>query len=319
MSILANAVESIQIGVEDFRSQDLRRQLSAVRNVVAGLLLLYKEKLHLLSPAHDSELLIKRDVYPQRDADGDIQFVGEGRKTVDVQQIKERFKRLGVSVDWKLFDAINEIRNDVEHYYTSQSRASVREALSKSLVLIRDFISKELQEAPLEVLGAECWNALLEVADVYNREEAECRASFDAIDWRYQTLEACIREIRCGQCGSSLIRTAHTGMYAPEMDFQCTSCGHEFMAENAMEACVEEHFAGDAYIAMKDGGEPPYGTCPNCRRKTFILGEDICLACESSRDYEECSLCGASLSLDEQDLDGFCGYCNYRMEKVRDE
>jgi hypothetical protein len=43
MSILNNAIESIQIGVEDFRSEDKRRQLSAVRNVVAGILLLYKD------------------------------------------------------------------------------------------------------------------------------------------------------------------------------------------------------------------------------------------------------------------------------------
>jgi len=299
--------------------EDSRRQLSAVRNVVAGLLLLYKEKLHLLSPPHEPELLIKRDVHPTLGAAGEIQFVGTGRKTVDVQQIKERFKRLGVSVDWKLFDAINEIRNDIEHYYTSQSRASVREALSKSFVLIRDFITSELQESPLELLGAECWNSLLDVADVYNREAAECRATFDAVDWRYQALDACIREIRCAECGSSLIRTTHVGQYSPEMDFQCTSCGSEFTAEDAVEACVVEHFAGDAYIAMTDGGEPPYGRCPNCQKETFVLEEFVCLACGSSLDYDECSLCGASLSLDEQDLDGLCGYCNYRMEKIRDE
>lgn len=91
------------------------------------------------------------------------------------------------------------------------------------------------------------------------------------------------------------------------------------MAEDAMEACVAEYIVGDAYIAMTDGREPPYGTCPNCQKKIFILEEDVCLACESSRNYDECLRCGALLSLDEQDLNGLCGYCNYRMEKVRDE
>jgi DNA-directed RNA polymerase subunit RPC12/RpoP len=319
MSVLVNAIESIQIGVEDYRSADTRRQLSAVRNVVAGLLLLYKEKLRLLSPKHDLDLLIKRDVLPEIDIVGNVSFVGSGKKTVDVQQIKDRFKKLGVDVDWKLFDVINEIRNEVEHYYTSRSRDVVREALSKSFVLIRDFIVVELEKSPLELLGEECWNSLLEVADVYKKEEEECRATFEMVDWKYDTLNECIREIRCSECGSSLIRTNHTGLYTPSMDFQCTSCGNEFSAEDAIEACVTEHLEADAYIAVKDGGDPPYGTCPTCQRETYVLSEDICLACESSRNYVKCSLCGTSLSLDEQELDGFCGYCSHRMEKLRDE
>lgn len=45
-TILTNAIQSIQIGVEDYRSDDRRRLLSAIRNVQAGILLLCKEKLH---------------------------------------------------------------------------------------------------------------------------------------------------------------------------------------------------------------------------------------------------------------------------------
>lgn len=41
MSILKNAIDSIQVGVEDFQSDDDRRCVSAVRNIGAGILLLY--------------------------------------------------------------------------------------------------------------------------------------------------------------------------------------------------------------------------------------------------------------------------------------
>jgi hypothetical protein len=44
-TILENAVQSIQIGVEDYESDDPRRMLSAIRNVTAGILLLFKEKI----------------------------------------------------------------------------------------------------------------------------------------------------------------------------------------------------------------------------------------------------------------------------------
>ena len=319
MSILNNAIESIQIGVEDFRSKDKRRQLSAVRNVVAGMLLLYKEKLRQLSPTHDSELLIKRDILPELDSDGNVRFVGKGRKTVDSQQIEDRFKKLGIQVDWNLFKEIKDIRNDIEHYYTSQSEAAVREALSKSFVLIRDFITSKLEQSPLEILGSACWNSLLDVAEVYQREEAECRTTFYDVDWQNETLRKCICEIRCAKCGSSLIRTTHIGRYTPSMEFQCSSCGNEFSAEDAMESCVSEYLWAEAYIAMTDGGEPPYGTCPNCEKETFIVAEGICYACESTLDYSACSACGTQLPLDEQHFDGFCGYCNYSMEKIRDE
>ena len=81
MSILQNAIESIQIGVEDFQSTDDRRSVSAVRNIAAGMLLLFKQKLCELSPAYDKELLIKKDLEPESDAAGNIVFRGKGKKT----------------------------------------------------------------------------------------------------------------------------------------------------------------------------------------------------------------------------------------------
>lgn len=51
MSVLQNAATSIQLGIEDYQSEDPRRVISAVRNMYAGLLLMFKAKLELLSPA----------------------------------------------------------------------------------------------------------------------------------------------------------------------------------------------------------------------------------------------------------------------------
>jgi hypothetical protein len=56
VTLFANAIETIQIGVEDLLRNDERRVLSAVRNVHAGVLLLCKEKLRRLSP--DDEILL---------------------------------------------------------------------------------------------------------------------------------------------------------------------------------------------------------------------------------------------------------------------
>lgn len=56
-ALITNAIESIQVGVEDFEILDSRRMLSAVRNILVEILLLYKEKLRRLSPSNPLLLL----------------------------------------------------------------------------------------------------------------------------------------------------------------------------------------------------------------------------------------------------------------------
>lgn len=87
-TILANAVQSIQIGIEDYQSSDSRRVLSAVRNVTARMLLLFKEKLRELSPADSDEVLIKQKIQPELDANVAVIFKGYGKKTVDVCKLQ---------------------------------------------------------------------------------------------------------------------------------------------------------------------------------------------------------------------------------------
>lgn len=130
-TILANAIQSIQMGVEDFQSNDSRRSLSAVRNLSAGVLLLFKEKLRELSPIGSDEVLLKQAIFPCKGKDGAVVFRGRGRKTVDVAQIKERFQSLDIEVDWKSFEKMVSIRNDIEHYCTNESNARVKEVLAQ--------------------------------------------------------------------------------------------------------------------------------------------------------------------------------------------
>ena len=143
-SLLRNAIQSIQIGVEDYKSPDERRVLSATRNITAGLLLLFKEKLRQLSPPGSKEVLLKQQMKPGLKADGTLGFTGHGKKTVDVYQIQERLTSLQVSLDWKRFQKIVDVRNDIEHYCTQEPEVRVKELLADSFLIIRDFTSQHL-------------------------------------------------------------------------------------------------------------------------------------------------------------------------------
>jgi hypothetical protein len=60
MSLFDNAISSIKIGITDFEdfedSAEDGRLLSSVRNIYAGILLLYKEVLLRLSPSGSNEV-----------------------------------------------------------------------------------------------------------------------------------------------------------------------------------------------------------------------------------------------------------------------
>lgn len=153
MTILQNALDSIALGVEDYENSDPRRIISCTRNLFAGILLLFKHKLSLLSPPDSDEVLTKQQILPTLDSVTGLQWQGKGKKTVDVQQIRERFDSLGVMVDWKRVDQINKYRNDIEHYFSTLSQDAVRSLITDSFIVIRDFIRDQLNQDLLTLLG----------------------------------------------------------------------------------------------------------------------------------------------------------------------
>jgi transcription elongation factor Elf1 len=79
----------------------------------------------------------------------------------------------------------------------------------------------------------------LGVAEVFAKEQEECKKSMDAIDWKYKTLEECIGFATCPECGSPLVRTDEVGKYRPSLEVKCASCGASFEAANVIESCLE--------------------------------------------------------------------------------
>jgi len=308
-TILKNAIASIQIGVEDYLSGDERRGLSAVRNLTAGIFLLFKEKLRQLSPPDSDEVLIKKVIRPVRMQDGSLSFRGEGKKTLDVQDIKVRFKSLDVVADFARLDAVVGLRNDIEHYRTSYTVESMREVLAKSFIVIRDFIATELGEEPAELLGDDAWTTLLEENEVYESELAACRSAMSEIDWKSAVGEQVADCIRCPHCGSELVRPIEAQVeYLEQLMFHCASCGLDFDFDRVIEAAVEECYYAESYIAMTDGGDQPVGTCPECDRETFLFEDMRCIACAGELKYPRCEMCGSVLGPDDQENNGLCNY-----------
>lgn len=170
-----------------FKSTDSRLANSALRNIFAGIQLLFKEKLSRLSPEDSDEVLIKQTILPCFDENMVIYFKGKVTKTTDVQQIKERFKEFRIIVDWKVFDEINKLRNNIEHYYTEIPSHVVNKIISKSFKIILDFCRDYLEEEPIEIFGGASWAIFLETDKIYEAEKSANVNSFSQVNWSFET------------------------------------------------------------------------------------------------------------------------------------
>jgi len=316
-TILRNAIQSIQIGVDDFQSTDPRRILSVVRNISAGVLLLFKEKLRQLSPSDSDEVLIKKKIKPIA-SNNEVVFVGTGKKTVDVQQIKERFSSLNIEVEWSRLDKIIKVRNEIEHYCTTETEGRLKELIANSFALIQDFLASQLNLEPIEILGNETWNVLLETAEVYNIELNVCRMQMELVDWKTVALAGAIEELSCPSCHSELIKPVDTETEEPVWSHcSCSFCGNEFqLNDDIIDQLIGEHFKDEVYLSHKDGGDSPVAICHECGRQTFIYEEDQCAVCEANQTYKKCTFCSSGLDTWEQDFKGLCGSCYNVVHKA---
>jgi ribosomal protein L37E len=283
-----------------------------VRNIHAGILLLYKEALRRESPDDSDDVLLKARNLPSRDSTGKVVIIGVGKKTVDVQQIKERFEGLGIDTDWTRFDRINEVRNDVEHMYPRLDQKALSGLISDSFLIIRDFVSEELKDDPRELLGDTSWQAMLEVSTVYEKEKQECATLLENANWRSQALKEGVASLTCNACGSDLLKPVEDSFR--EINLQCSSCGNSESLDSYAERAIAVALDAEAYSAAKDGGESPVVRCPECGQEAYVMEERRCAACGNEAEHT-CARCGNEIPAEEMLSSPFCGYCQHMMNK----
>lgn len=71
------------------------------------------------------------------------------------------------------------------------------------------------------------------------------------------------------------------------------------------------------HIAVKDGGEPPISTCPECSEETFVIEEGRCAACDFALPEDAaCAVCGSGLSAEEYyEHNALCSYHAHTASK----
>lgn len=320
-SLFANAVASIRMGVEDFQQQDHDRDISAVRNFYAGVLLLAKEALVRAAPGADPNVVIGAKLKPIPDGRGGIAMEQIGHTTVDFQQIGDRARDFGIAIDHSALKSLNKIRNAMEHHYTSESAAAIRAAISKGFPVVASLF-RQLDEDPLALLG-NAWTVMLETKDLYDQELQAARKTLADVAWHSPSVAGA--GLRCPSCQSELIEQVDGDNEAQDcIEFRCRTCGAKPEAGDVIEQALDDLYASSAYVRYKEAMEDgPLYQCPACDRHTLVEGEDCCANCSEPLDYRsECFRCGTGIGIQDylDGLDeGLCSYCAYVAEKVMRE
>ncbi|WP_169293972.1 hypothetical protein [Advenella sp. EE-W14] len=327
-----NALTSIRLGIEDFqRSQltmaqggDPARTLSAIRNLFAGVLLLFKYKIAIsVDNPEDAATLIFNppEVLPKSDGNGGIKWHPMGnfkRTTIDVSTIKKRFESFDIDVDWKTIDTLQECRNHLEHLHPAHTLGQVADFIAELFPILHDFVEKQLNEKPAELLG-KSWEIMLEHHNFFISTRAACNTAWAEADIP-ELMQDYLDKCQCKECGSSLLRPhledIDNEASVQEQDkffrYDCVACGHsDLIAPLMIKELNKEH-----YYDPRDGGEPDVETCLTCRRDTFVVSEQHCLWCEAELDYTKCSICEEPLRQDDQFNNGMCGYHSHVYEKL---
>ena len=200
--LFGNAVQSIQLGIEDYQADNPKRAVSAVRNFYAGVLLLAKEVLVRQVPGANPKDVIGARYKPVPGDDGGIAFTPASHQTIDFATIGHRFKDFGLAIDHAALKDLNRIRNDVEHYFTDTSPEAVREAIAKAFPVVAALF-RQIDKAPREVLGDDAWQVMLDAREIYERELEACRRTFENVDWPVGLLADA--KLSCPECQSDLV------------------------------------------------------------------------------------------------------------------
>ena len=278
MDLLTNAIESIQVGVEDYQHGTRPRLLSAVRNIHAGILLLFKDTLREVSPTDSNDALMMAIIAPSRSGTiNKVTFVGVGHKTATVRQIKERFIALGIKADWERFDRISRIRNEIEHLFPKLDQKGLQRLISDAFIVVSNFVRDELNLNPSHVLGEPTWHSMLEVNEVYERESRECEELIAKIAWKSIVLKAGVQKMACPKCASGLLEPfdgSESGV-----SIECRSCGANFPPDAYEWWAVMTELETEEFEAAKLGRERLYSDCPECGNRAYVIEEKQCAWC----------------------------------------
>ena len=157
---------------------------------------------------------------------------------------------------------------------------------------------------------------MLEARDLYERELAECRKTFEGVNWKSESMAKATP--CCPKCDLLLVARVDTSTNIHDYaDAECRMCGEKISAINLIETALDKYFEAEGYAAAREGAPRPLHACPECSVKAYVTWEEenACAWCDL--ELGECLRCETQLTPDDVAWDNneMCSYCDHIMSK----
>lgn len=327
LDFILDATEQLQIYENSTEGDAKRRALKySLLHLLSGVELVMKSRLFIENWTY---IFAKME-----DANKEVLKNGT-LKSVEYSKCIDRLKRFcDVEINnEKAFEDLRKCRNQVEHFYTKESLAAVASKINRALTATVEFLRDnydEFDEPSVVDMRKEELPSLSDAEKEYI-EKINSTVSLlqshhsDAVSFAVKRTES-IRipeelEI-CPDCNEKVLVIAdenHGGKC------KCYLCGYEHDAEHTACEYLERVEGIEEYSTVKDGGEFPLYSCPDCGSHSFIEIENnyLCFSCRAEYGVDEvgfCSVCGSLYIVDKNEDIGICENCwEYIKHKTEKE
>lgn len=208
-------------------------------------------------------------------------------KSISCDKVFERLSKLcNIEIKQHHKDEVNKLknlRNRTMHFEVSGNVNAIEGHINKNITFIIRFISDHLPFSNLldeQALLSEIKSVLKELTNHYNNAIllAKIAAKEKGL---LGFLNTCI------ECGEKFL-------YISEGTGECIFCNEKYDGEGLARLYLAKQGIYE-YSTVKDGGEYPCYTCPECNRHSFVVlyGDDFaqCFTCETQYAISEITFC----------------------------
>lgn len=301
-----NAIESIQLGFEDFflSNEDPRRINSSIRNIHSGIVLLLLSEIEKRSPQKSKDALIKKK-HIFKVVGEHVTVEGHGDHTIGKQDAIKNLSILGVDLkkeEKQKLDNFANFRNKIEHHYTDKTKPLLEQSILEAFRFIKDFNNNYSELSQKDLFGDDIWKKLIDIEENHDIELKKCHELWKKNDlnslkertiYLFEDSDYAPDDIytifNCEKCGSDLVSPLTFNCSNKiDISMKCIKCDNQFNYSSFMEIFLQKHYA---YAIMKvgsKGGHFPLSICSQCKFGTFLNYDDICLYC-GNKTYDTSS------------------------------
>ncbi len=200
---------------------------------------------------------------------------------------------------------LKELRNKTMHFEVSGNMNAIEGRVNKNITFIIRFISDHLTISALSDGEKELLNEIKIILKELTKhhENAILLAEKEA---KERGISRCLE--KCMECDEQFL-------WKKEGYAECIFCGATFDGEALARQYLYEQGI-DEYSIVKDGGEYPCYTCPDCGSDSFVISHEYdfarCFTCEvqyTENEVSFCSWCSDPFIHGEGDSGKICQSC----------